>query len=312
MLHRRLIHSASRQIVPSDRVYSPSRNEYAPKWMNMPNRLSRHQAVRAEVNASSTAEFVPGPAASAGPAVAMSAETAAATGTISPSVASSATSTLLRRRVLVMASTAFPCGGLEGMRLAGRFQAIRMSDQRWLAEPLQVFWTMGVPLVVEAPLTSRHFPLWTAVSVHVLPAPAVSRHCWFGRPVEVHWITWAPSTVDAPETSALRLLFALARKYVWPLRGSGWLTAVSQVSWASAQSPWSLPGPSPASPTTRSTCRAPVTSAVSACAGEVPVSVPVRATSMPSASTAKVAEPEPAVSSSMPTVALKVVQCPPV
>src|SRR6266540_3708333 len=265
MLHRRLIHSASRQIVPSDRVYSPSRNEYAPKWMNMPNRLSRHQAVRAEVNASSTAEFVPGPAASAGPAVATSAETAAATGTISPSVASSATSTLLRRRVLVMASTAFPCGGLEGMRMAGRFQASRMSDQRWLAEPLQAFWTSGAPLVVEP-----------------------------------------------PETSALRLLFALARTYVWPLRGSGWLTAVSQVSWASAQSPWSLPGPSPASPTTRSPCRAPVTSAVSACAGEVPVSVPVRATSMPSASTAKVAEPEPAVSSSMPTVALKVVQCPPV
>src|SRR6266498_3739144 len=46
MLHSSRIHSASWQIVPSGLVYSPSRNEYAPKWMNMPNRSLRHQDVR--------------------------------------------------------------------------------------------------------------------------------------------------------------------------------------------------------------------------------------------------------------------------
>src|SRR6266508_1857282 len=82
MLHSSRIHSASRQIVPSDLVYSPSRNEYAPKWMNMPNRSLRHQDVRAEVNGSSTAELVPGPA-------------------ISASGPSSATSIVLRRKQTV-------------------------------------------------------------------------------------------------------------------------------------------------------------------------------------------------------------------
>lgn len=36
--HSRLIHSALRHTVPSGRVYSPSRLEYAPKWMNIPKR----------------------------------------------------------------------------------------------------------------------------------------------------------------------------------------------------------------------------------------------------------------------------------
>src|SRR6266542_4662477 len=80
MLHSSRIHSASRQIVPSDLVYSPSRNEYAPKWMNMPNRSLRHQDVRAEVNGSSTAELVPGPAVSAESALMMSIVADAATG----------------------------------------------------------------------------------------------------------------------------------------------------------------------------------------------------------------------------------------
>src|SRR5215211_290044 len=63
MLHWRLIHSAFLHTVPSGRVYSPSRWEYGPKWMNIPNRPSRHQPMRSALNGSSTAKLSPGAAA---------------------------------------------------------------------------------------------------------------------------------------------------------------------------------------------------------------------------------------------------------
>src|SRR3954468_20938852 len=85
----------------------------------------------------------------------------------------------------------------------------------------------------------------------------------------------------------------------------------AQSSRASAQSAWSWALPSPPSAITRCSCWAPVTSRSRGKGCEVPVRTGVVVSVRPSAVTEKVTEPYGATSSSMPTVAVNLLQLPP-
>src|SRR4029079_2185830 len=84
-----------------------------------------------------------------------------------------------------------------------------------------------------------------------------------------------------------------------------------QVSLASAQSPWSLVLPSPPSVTCRVRVWAPVTSTVVVAVGDVPVSWSDVYLAVPSVRTLKVTLPRSSISSSMPSLLVKLVQLPP-
>src|SRR6266545_2129534 len=124
MLQFRLIHSASRQVAPFA-VYSPRNALYSPKWMNMPNRLSRHHWVRAEVNTSSGAKLSPGAATAEMEFGAAPAGGAAITP--ASTVVQAATKTVSRRTRISPSSWSTP--GRESPLLVGS-GVTRPDDQR--------------------------------------------------------------------------------------------------------------------------------------------------------------------------------------
>lgn len=76
-----------------------------------------------------------------------------------------------------------------------------MSLHCWLVPVPQVAWVSCVPSAVEAPGTSRQWPLATEVILQVPFVPAVNLHCWLAALWQVHWMIGAPGAVEAAFTS---------------------------------------------------------------------------------------------------------------
>src|SRR5437870_5472136 len=92
----------------------------------------------------------------------------------------------------------------------------------WLLWPLQPkSWTLA-PSAVEAPVTSRHSPDWTPVTVPL----ELRFHCWLVCPLHGQMITGVPLVVPRPEASRHKVLppvvivswLAEVRVQVWAAR----------------------------------------------------------------------------------------------